>query len=164
MDRVLVVEDEARLRRIITLYLARRGYTVAEAESVVEADQALHAAPEPFDVILLDINLPDGTGWDVLRHLAAEHRVPDDKGGRPPPSIVITAIRPSERRLAEFQPAAVLVKPFPIEALPKLIERVLAHPPQAPDDKERDPPSRGRGGLPGIGPAYPTNTSRHFND
>jgi len=123
MNRVLVVEDEAPLRRIITLNLARRGYTVAEAESVAEADDALRASPQPFDVILLDINLPDLSGWNVVRHLAAEDP------SRRPLVIVMSAVRPIERRLAEFHPAGVLVKPFAIETLLRLIDRALAkHP------------------------------------
>jgi DNA-binding response OmpR family regulator len=117
--RILLVEDEAPLRRILTLNLARRGYTVAEADSVESADDALHAAPYPFDAIVLDINLPDQTGWDVLRHLReahAEHR---------PAIILATAVRPVQQRLNEFHPDAVLLKPFPIIALVRLLERVL---------------------------------------
>src|SRR5215469_13166638 len=67
--RILIVEDELALRRVITLNLVRRGYTVAEADSVMTADDACALSAEPFDLILLDINLPDQTGWDVLRHL-----------------------------------------------------------------------------------------------
>jgi CheY-like chemotaxis protein len=47
MSRVLVVEEEAPLRRIITLNLARRGYTVAEADSVASADGTLAVASNP---------------------------------------------------------------------------------------------------------------------
>lgn len=145
MARVLVVEDEAPLRRILTLNLARRGHTVAEAGSVAEADEALAAATRPFDVLLLDINLPDRPGWDVLRHLTSKGNA------RRPLVILTTAIRPVERRLAEFRPAAVLLKPFPIETLIRLIDRVLAQEPeprgepssdQMPDE-EGPPPVRG---------------------
>lgn len=145
MARVLVVEDEAPLRRIITLNLARRGHTVAEAESVAEADEALAVAPEPFDIILLDINLPDQTGWDVLRHLAA------DRGARRPLVILITAVRPVERRLAEFQPAAVLLKPFPIETLIRLIDRELTRSP-APVDELEGPDVTAEEGAPAQAP------------
>ena len=53
--------------------LAHLGYSVAEADSVESADEALHAATESFDAIVLDVNLPDQTGWDVLRHLRDAH-------------------------------------------------------------------------------------------
>jgi DNA-binding response OmpR family regulator len=135
--RILVVEDELALRRVITLNLARRGYTVAEADSVVTANDACQASSEPFDLILLDINLPDQTGWDVLRYLekcgppVAAHPESDTEGSpeelQPsrPRVIVITAVRPQQSRLDEFHPEAVLLKPFPIAALLQLIERVL---------------------------------------
>lgn len=146
MARVLVIEDEAPLRRIITMNLARRGHTVAEAGSVAEADEAFAAAPQPFDVILLDINLPDRTGWDVLRHLAA--------GGsaRRPLVIITTAVRPVERRLAEFRPAAVLLKPFPIETLIRLIDRELARGPEGIDELDQPDSAAENGGPSAHGP------------
>ena len=141
MARILIVEDELALRRVITLNLVRRGYTVAEADSVVTANEACAASPGPFDLILLDINLPDQTGWDVLRHMekcdssgSAENttgtgEVPGKLRESGPQVIVITAVRPQQSRLDEFQPAAVLLKPFPIAALLQLIQRVLEHTP-----------------------------------
>jgi DNA-binding response OmpR family regulator len=129
MAQVLVIEDEAPLRRIITLNLARRGYTVAEADSVATADEALAATVEPFDAILLDVNLPDKTGWDVLRYLppaTADRGAAQGAAPRRPHVIVIAAVRPVQARLDEFHPDAVLVKPFPIDVLARLLERVLA--------------------------------------
>lgn len=123
MHSVLVVEDELPLRRILTLNLARRGYTVAEAGSVAEASEAIEASGLGFDLILLDINLPDQTGWDLLRYL----ETPDGARMQPrtlPKVIVVTAVRPPQCRLDEFHPAAVLLKPFPIGALLRLVERV----------------------------------------
>ncbi len=141
MARILIVEDELALRRVITLNLVRRGYTVAEADSVTSANEACAASPEPFDLILLDIYLPDQTGWDVLRNLV-ECGPPKPVGTAPgeiglsrPEVIVMTAVRPKQSRLDEFQPAAVLLKPFPIAALLQLIERVLEH---APADQSSD--------------------------
>ncbi len=117
--RVLLVEDEAPLRRILTMNLARRGYSIAEADSVESADEALHVANEPFDAIVLDINLPDQTGWDVLRHLRDEHTE------HRPAIILTTAVRPVPHRVDEFRPDAILLKPFPVVALVRLLERLL---------------------------------------
>ncbi len=127
MYRVLVVEDEDLLRRIITRNLALRGYSVAEAASVAEADDALEVSPAPFDLILLDINLPDQTGWDVLRHLEARRgaSLMSGQGQAMPKVIVMSAVRPAQCRLDQFHPAAVLLKPFPMGTLLRLIERVL---------------------------------------
>jgi DNA-binding response OmpR family regulator len=150
---ILVVEDELALRRVITLNLVRRGYTVAEADSVATANDACQASSEPFDLILLDINLPDQTGWDVLRYLekcapsvaVSKESVATTSSeklrGSRPRVIVITAIRPQQSRLDEFQPEAVLLKPFPIAALLQLIERVLGNAPagQSSTDDETEP-------------------------
>jgi DNA-binding response OmpR family regulator len=140
MARILVVEDEAPLRRIIALNLVRRGYTVIEAESVATAQEALAAFQSPFDLMLLDLNLPDHAGWDVLRALEETSDHPgerEDQLSRQPEVIILTAVRPVRSRLEEFRPAAVLLKPFPIEALLRLIQRVLtAAPAEVAEDAE----------------------------
>ncbi len=118
MARILVVEDEDALRRTVTLVLARRGHEVAEADGVASAEELLAVAPGGFDLIVLDLNLPDRTGWDLMRSLAQRPA--------PPAVIVVTAVRPLQRRLDEFRPDGLLIKPFPIDALVRLIERVLS--------------------------------------
>ena len=110
-SRVLVVEDDAQLRRIITINLRAYGHTVREAADVAQALAAL--AVEAPDLLVLDVNLPDGTGWDVLREadLPAQVQV-----------LVLTAVPVSPRRLAEYRPVTYLPKPFPLEALLRLAE------------------------------------------
>jgi DNA-binding response OmpR family regulator len=110
-QRVLVVEDEALLRRVIARNLTSRGVQVREAATAGEALEA--SSTELPDLLLLDINLPDRTGWDVLRALKQRNvRVP---------TIVVSAVRVTQSRLDEFQPLAYLPKPFPIEALLRLV-------------------------------------------
>jgi DNA-binding response OmpR family regulator len=110
-SRVLVVEDDDQLRRIITSNLAARGHAVRQ---VPDASTALAAlAEERPDLLILDINLPDRTGWDVLR----DAQLPDDVR-----VLMLTAVPVSPRRLAEFRPVAYLPKPFPLEALLRLAE------------------------------------------
>ena len=107
---VLVVEDEAPLRDVIVRNLEARGHRVASADT---ADTALAAIlADAFDLMLLDINLPDRTGWDVLREIRA--------AGREVPFVVVSAVRVSPERLAEFRPLAYLPKPFPIQSLLRL--------------------------------------------
>jgi CheY-like chemotaxis protein len=143
MARILVVEDEAPLRRIMLLNLVRRGHTVIEAESAAAAQEALAAFQAQFDLILLDLNLPDRTGWDVLRSLAGptdQSRQEEGELPRRPAVIVITAGRPARSRVEEFHPAAVLLKPFPIESLLRLIQRIIgAVPAEAAEDEEEQP-------------------------
>jgi DNA-binding response OmpR family regulator len=109
--RVLLVEDQESLRRVIARNLSARGIVVDEAGTAAEAvEQAVLDKP---DLLLLDINLPDRTGWDVLREL----RVRDAEV----PTIVVSAVRVSQSRLDEFHPVAYLPKPFPLDALLRLL-------------------------------------------
>ena len=109
--QVLVVEDERPLRTVIARNLSSRGIQVREAAT---ADEALRALKDAVpDLLLLDINLPDRTGWDVLREMARQHLEV--------PTIVVSAVRVSQSRLDEFKPMAYLPKPFPIDALLRLV-------------------------------------------
>jgi DNA-binding response OmpR family regulator len=91
---------------------------VREAGTVSAALEAI-AAHRP-DLILLDINLPDRTGWDVMREMnRLNTRVP---------TIVVSAVRVSQSRLDEFHPLAYLPKPFPIEALLRLVFNAAPQP------------------------------------
>ena len=110
-SRVLVVEDDEQLRRIITSNLVARGHVVRHAPDASTALAVL--AEEQPDLLILDINLPDRTGWDVLR----DAQLPDDVR-----VLMLTAVPVSPRRLAEFRPVAYLPKPFPLEALLRLAE------------------------------------------
>jgi DNA-binding response OmpR family regulator len=108
---VLLVEDEPRLRMIVRSNLEHRGVEVSEARDVAEALAEIEANPP--DLVLLDINLPDRTGWDVLRDLRAT--------GPLPPTVVVSAVRVAPDRLREFGVLAYLPKPFPIDALVRLV-------------------------------------------
>lgn len=75
---------------------------------------ALRAVAEARpDLLLLDINLPDRSGWDLLRALHGR--------GIDIPTIVISAARSAPERHAEFRPVAFLPKPFPLDALLRLV-------------------------------------------
>jgi DNA-binding response OmpR family regulator len=121
---VLLVEDEPTLRRVIARNLASRGLEVQEAGTAHDAVQVATAAHP--DLMLLDINLPDQTGWDVLRELRRRrHEVP---------TIILSAVRVSHNRLEEFHPIAYLPKPFPIEALLRLVFQPEGAAPVSDDD------------------------------
>lgn len=109
--RVLLVEDERPLRQVVARNLTSRGLQVQEAGTAREAVQAV--TQEQPDLLLLDINLPDRTGWEVMRELK--------RLGRDVPTIVVSAVRVNQSRLDEFHPLAYLPKPFPIDALLRLV-------------------------------------------
>lgn len=111
---VLVVDDDPLLRRRIASILERLGAEVTQADSL---ERARRLANEfAFDLALLDVNLPDGLGTDLLRDktLSAET-----------PVIVITAHGGVAGAVEAMRLGAAdyLVKPFETEELPLVIER-----------------------------------------
>jgi DNA-binding response OmpR family regulator len=108
---ILVVDDEPRLRQTIVRSLSARGHSVDEAGTCAEAISA--ATARTYDLVLLDVNLPDATGWDVLRELR--------RRGRSVPTVVVSAVPPSAARVREFNPFGVLYKPFPIDSLLRFV-------------------------------------------
>ena len=121
---VLLVEDDEALRRILARHLRAAGYVVEEADSAEEATGALDRGLRP-GLVILDVNLPGDNGWDLVRS-PAMHRA------GPPPVVIASAITVSPRRLAEFEIAGYLPKPFPLETLLHFVERVIG-PPTDPD-------------------------------
>ena len=124
---ILLVEDEERLGRVLARTLEASGYQVRTASTAAEALQMVLAARP--DVLVLDVNLPDDTGWGVVRQLAARGSTCAAL-----PTIVLSAGQPAPRRIAAFAPWAFLPKPFPVDALKRLIAEALATP--APGGKE----------------------------
>jgi len=119
--RILLVEDDEVLRELILRNLQARGHDVRVA---ADARTALaHLRATPFDLIILDICLPDQTGWEILRTALKEGRLsPLQMNGNAGqlPVVVLSAVRVSPRRLQEFHPLAYLPKPFPMEAILRL--------------------------------------------
>jgi DNA-binding response OmpR family regulator len=109
---VLLVEDDVALADVMVRNLRARGHDVLQAGT---AEGALLSMANTWpEALVLDINLPDDTGWEVLRRLSAENRQRLNV-------IVISAAPVSQRRVAEFKPAHVLLKPFPLDALARAI-------------------------------------------
>src|SRR3989440_11305835 len=117
--QILLVEDDDVLCDVIGRNLRARGHTLSVAHDTRSALEYLRA--KDFDLIILDINLPDQTGWDVLRVAQQEGYLRPHEGDRDKlPVVVLSAVRVGPRRLAEFRPLAYLPKPFPMDALLRL--------------------------------------------
>jgi PAS domain S-box-containing protein len=71
--RLLLVEDHPSTRDTMRRLLANMGHDVRAADGV-EAAKAI-AAQEPFDLVISDLGLPDGTGHDLMRHLKGRHQL-----------------------------------------------------------------------------------------
>ena len=116
--RVLLVEDDLDVAASLGAFLEQRGIVVDYAYSVREArGRALDAA---FDVVVLDVQLPDGNGIDLCRRLKRQ--------GLRSPVLFLTARGALDDKLRGFDAGGVdyMVKPFaPAELLARL--RALAH-------------------------------------
>jgi DNA-binding response OmpR family regulator len=112
---VLLVEDEAPLADTIARSLRARGYqTTIAATGAAAVEELGRARP---DALVLDVNLPDLTGWDIVR------RVNEATGPRPG-VIVISAGPISQKRIEELRPDRWLEKPFPIDALVRALQEL----------------------------------------
>jgi DNA-binding response OmpR family regulator len=110
--KVLIVEDETTLADVLARNLRARGFEVKAVETAATA--ILSMAEEWPDGLVLDINLPDDTGWEVLRRLGPESR-------QRLRVVVISAAPISQKRIEEFRPAHTFMKPFPIDALARAL-------------------------------------------
>lgn len=108
--RLLVVEDEEHLASGLKMNFELEGYGVDVARSGREARHAL-LTPDPYDVIVLDVMLPDFDGFALCRSLR--------KAGNFTPVIMLTAKASPEDRVAGIEAGAddYLVKPFDLDEL-----------------------------------------------
>jgi two-component system, OmpR family, response regulator ResD len=67
--RVLVIDDEWNMRNLLRIFLRREGYEVVEAATGREGIDLLKSAA--FDLVLLDVMMPDMDGWQVCKHIRA---------------------------------------------------------------------------------------------
>lgn len=114
--KVLVVEDEERLRNIIKKYLSFEGYTIIEAEN---GEEAIHnwQIHHP-DIIVLDAMLPLMNGWDVCKFIRSESHVP---------IIMLTACSQEEDKIRGFEYGVdqYMTKPFSTKELIARMKSIL---------------------------------------
>jgi len=121
--RVLVVDDEASVRRVAVASLVRAGFEATAVGSGEEAIERFEQAPEMFDAVLLDLTMP---GMDGLETLAALHAI------RPDLPAVLTSGFDASRissRLDSAGRARFLQKPYRVDALVGVLAEVMAEPP-----------------------------------
>ena len=117
--KILIVDDEASMRRNIVDYLSMKGYSLLEAESGEEAIEIITSTP--LDLIILDINLPKMSGLDVLKLTKKDN--PDL------PCLLLTAYGTSDKAIKAMKLGAFdyLEKPFELDEFQMIIERALKH-------------------------------------
>jgi DNA-binding response OmpR family regulator len=119
--RALVVDDERDFRHLMTLFLQRSGMPI-DVEAVSNGAEAVtRLSSEPFDLILLDIMMPEMDGFEVCTRLRSDART------RPIPILMLTARDESTDRTRGFLAGTddYLAKPFDRGELLARVRRIL---------------------------------------
>ena len=115
--KILVVDDEARMRKLVKDFLTIKGFTVIEAE---DGEQAVDIFFKQKDIslIILDVMMPKMDGWEVLKTVRQYSQVP---------VIMLTARGEAADRVAGFEQGAddYLVKPFLPQELLLRVQAIL---------------------------------------
>ena len=121
-ERLLVVDDEATVRELLSATLRFAGFRVSSAGNAAEA--ILSATAEPPDLVLLDVMLPDLDGFEVVRRLREQRT-----GGRagPVPVLFLTARDRQADKVTGLSLGAddYVTKPFDLEELIARIRAIL---------------------------------------
>lgn len=123
LGRVLVVDDEASVRKPITLSLQKTGYEVIEAENGEQAIEALNAGDNPLlvDTILCDIRMPKINGIDAIAYFRSHY---------PSIPVVVLTGYPDVELAVSLMKAGVrdyLVKPVAKDDLLRIIRHAVEH-------------------------------------
>jgi two-component system KDP operon response regulator KdpE len=114
--KILIVDDEPQIRRVLLTTLTSHGYTVAESKSGDDALEELRK--ERPDLILLDVNMPGRSGLETCREIRGSSDVP----------IIMLTVRNSEKDKVQALDAGAddyVVKPFSSEELMARIRAAL---------------------------------------
>ncbi len=117
--RILIVDDEVQVVELAGEILASEGYEVEGATS--GADGIEKATANPPDLILLDVNMPQMDGWEVLRALRA------DDATREVPVAIFTVRTDTRDKIYSLQKGAFdyITKPFTVAELTERVARIF---------------------------------------
>lgn len=115
MTRILVVEDDAAIRRLARDLLADEGYEVFTAESGPAGLDTLSVA-QP-DLVVLDLMMPQMDGVEFAQAMEERHRVV--------PIVVLSGSHDIERRAEEMGAAGAVLKPFDIDDFLATVRQAL---------------------------------------
>ena len=126
-DCILIVDDEARMRKLIKDFLTAKGYDTLEAEDGEKALEVFEANQNKISLILLDVMMPKLDGWSVLRQIRQTSKVP---------IIMLTARGEEQDELFGFELGVdeYISKPFSPKILVARVEAILKR--TAPDAKD----------------------------
>ena len=115
---ILIVDDEARMRKLIKDFLVVKNYKIIEAKDGEEALEVFETNKEKINLVLLDVMMPKIDGWTVLRKIRQESKVP---------VIMLTARGEEQDELFGFELGVdeYISKPFSPKILVARIQAIL---------------------------------------
>jgi DNA-binding response OmpR family regulator len=121
MSAILVVEDEPSILNLVSLNLLARGYQVVKAANGGEALE--HLDEEKPNLMILDMRLPDLSGWEILEYMNDISSSPVDF-----PVVVMTASVMNPEFVIRQYPcvAEVFIKPFDVNDLMSAVQHALS--------------------------------------
>lgn len=117
-DKVLIVDDELVIRKALEEQLHHNRYAVATVSSLAEAQVLLNK--DNFDLVFLDVRLPDGNGTELLKHF---NQLPDSV--EKPLTVVITGYGSIESAVACMKLGAFdyIIKPFSLQEIDVILQK-----------------------------------------
>ena len=117
-NKILVVDDESRMRKLIKDFLIAKGYSILEAEDGEKALEVFQQNSSKISLILLDVMMPKLDGWSVLRQIRQNSKVP---------IIMLTARGEEQDELFGFELGVdeYISKPFSPKILVARVEAIL---------------------------------------
>lgn len=119
MPKILIVEDDADLQYLYSAMLARHGYDVVVAANGSSA--ILNLTNSDFDLMVLDINMPDLSGVQVVQFMHNDVRL------QHLPVVVASANEKWRREMFEMGIQHYLIKPVALQDLLALVNKLLKH-------------------------------------
>ncbi|MBC7741692.1 MAG: sigma-54-dependent Fis family transcriptional regulator [Bdellovibrionaceae bacterium] len=118
--RVLILDDESTLRTALFRLLDRKGFQVVTAQRIDEA-RSFMSPDKPFDIAIIDMNLPDGNGLDFVSEIKSQSPTTQ--------VVVLTGFATIDSAIQATQKGAYhfLTKPFNVEELMGLLDKALSH-------------------------------------
>jgi pilus assembly protein CpaE len=121
-EKILCVDDEDPIRKLCTVYLAKRGYRVEAVANGVEALKLIESKGAP-DLVVTDVNMPLMNGLELVKRLREDRRTART------PIIVLSAAKQEQDILAGYAHGAddYIGKPIDLAVLAAKIETILRH-------------------------------------
>ena len=116
--KILVIDDEVDSCYLLKISFEMEDYLVTTANSATEACDLL--SQESFDIILSDINMREGNGFDLLEYLSKS-----SNNSKTPVVMMTASIDQSEEKIKSLGASALILKPFEPSELIEVISKLL---------------------------------------